>query len=232
MKLKLIEKKEEAKATKTFFWEPEKPVLWLPGQYFYYTLPKLDFPDERGDTRHFTIASSPTEGKNLMLTTRIREESGFKRTLDTLPLGTEIEGEGPNGVFTFDEKVQGPQILLAGGIGITPFRCFIKYAVDKKMDVPIYLIYSNSDSEFVYKKELDTLQNENSWLKIDYFDSSVSGHLDKSKIVEFVENWKLNMQDCLNWIVGPPPFVGAMENTLEEMKIPQDKIKTERFSGY
>jgi len=34
------------------------------------------------------------------------------------------------------------------------------------------------------------------------------------------------------YVVGPPAFVNAMEDILEELKIPQDNIKTEKFIGY
>src|SRR3989344_6788227 len=158
MQLKLVKKVTEARGTKSFFWEPEKPVDWLPGQYYYFTLPKLNYPDARGATRHITISSSPTEGKLLRLTTRIRQESGYKKTLDTLAIGDVIEGEGPNGTLILDENEKGKShIFLAGGIGITPFRSFIKYNIDKNLKIPMYLIYSNSvPGEIVFKKELDT----------------------------------------------------------------------------
>jgi len=104
MQLKLVNKIDEARGTKSFFWEPEIKVDYLPGQYFYYTLPELKFPDSRGATRHFTISSSPTEGNQLRLTTRIREESGYKKTLDELPIGSIVEGEGPNGTLILDEN--------------------------------------------------------------------------------------------------------------------------------
>jgi ferredoxin-NADP reductase len=43
MKLKLVKVKKEAEDTKSFFWEPEKKVNYLPGQFFYFTLPKLKY---------------------------------------------------------------------------------------------------------------------------------------------------------------------------------------------
>src|SRR3989337_2125381 len=155
MKLTLLEKKDEAKGTKSFFWETEKPVSYLPGQFFYFTLPSLKYPDPRGATRHFTLSSSPTEGENLRSTTRIREESGYKKTLNELPLGSVIEGEGPNGKFLLDENEKGPFVFLAGGIGITPFRSMMKFATDKKLSVPIQLIYSNSiPEEIAFRPEI------------------------------------------------------------------------------
>src|SRR3989344_7802419 len=115
MKLKLVKKIEEAKGTKSFFWETEKHVKYLPGQYYYYTLPTLKYDDSRDPTRHFTISLSPTEGDLLRLTTRIRPESGYKMTLNELPIASEIEGEGPSGTFILDESEKGPNIFLAGG---------------------------------------------------------------------------------------------------------------------
>lgn len=233
MKIKLVKKTDEARGTKSFFWETEHEIKYLPGQYFYYTLPKLNYPDERGSTRHFTISSSPTEGKLLRLTTRIREESGFKKTLDEIKIGDTIEGEGPTGTFIFDEKtLEGNKrnhVFLAGGIGITPFRCMIKYALDKKLDASIHLIYSNSDSDFTFKKELETLDRGSENLKIDFFDSSKSGHLDEVALKKLASD---DLAKSTFWVVGPPAFVSAMEEVLEKLKIPSERLITEKFTGY
>ncbi|KKQ91712.1 MAG: Oxidoreductase, 2Fe-2S and FAD/NAD(P) binding domain protein [Microgenomates group bacterium GW2011_GWC1_39_7b] len=230
MKLKLVEKREEAKGTVSFFWEPEKPVDFLAGQYYYFSIPKLKYPDSKGTTRHFTISSSPTEGNLLWITTRIREKSGYKKTLNELPIDTEIEGEGPNGTFILDEKDIGPQVFIAGGVGITPFRSIIKYAIDKNIQTPMYLIYSNSDSQFVFKDEFDKWASQNDYFKVSYFDSSVSGHLDSTKLQPLLTTY--NILHTTFWLAGPPPMVDAMEQVLGKLKITSDKIRSEKFTGY
>lgn len=243
MKLKLVEKKNEAKGTKSFFWKPEKSVDYLPGQYYYFTLSKLDYPDPRGTTRHFTVSSSPTEGSLLRLTTRIREESGFKKTLDELPIGAEIEGEGPNGTFILDEKEPGPHVFLAGGIGITPFRSIIKYLVDKKIDTEVFLIYSNSlPEEIAYRKELEEFAKEHPNIKIAMTVSKpeeskekwtgLTGRIDDNLIKKLLGSWKLELSAPTFWVVGPPPFIDAMEEVLEKLKVISDKIRSEKFTGY
>lgn len=234
MKLTLVKKVNEAKGTKSFFCEPEKKVSWLPGQYFYFTLPKLKYPDKRGATRHFTIASSPTEGNLLRLTTRIREESGYKKTLDEIKIGESIEGEGPTGTFILDEKTvqssggQVVQLFLAGGIGITPFRAFIKYNLDKGLNIPMYLIYSNSNSEFVFDDEIKKLFNKN----VIFYDSSVSGHINKLEINKLIKNFKFQISNLTWWVSGPPMFVNSMEDILEELKVDSSKIHSDKFTGY
>ncbi len=232
MKLTLVKKVDEARATKSFFFESNEKITWLPGQYIYITLPKLNYPDERGATRHFTISSSPTEGRLIRITTRIREESGYKKTLDELSVGSAVEGRGPMGSFVLTNHYSPitNHLFLAGGIGITPFRSMIKYNIDKNLNIPMYLIYSNSDSEFVFKKELVQWQKENKNIIVTYFDSSVSGHLDVTKLTTLITNHQSLVTRF--WVVGPNVFVNAMEEILEELKIPEDQIKTEKFTGY
>lgn len=223
MKLKLIKKEVEARGTKSFFFTSSEKFTWKAGQYSYITLGVI--------TKQFTIASSPTE-ELIQITTRIRKGSEFKQKLDKLEIGSEIEARAPFGSFVFinHQPLTINHVFLAGGIGITPFRSFIKYNIDKKIDIPMFLIYSNSDSEFVFKDELDTWQKENKNLKVYYHNSSISGHLDTTLLSSLLKPYSLKHIAC--WAVGPNVFVNAMEDILEEMGIPQDHIKTEKFIGY
>ena len=232
MKLKLVEKIKEAKDTKSFVWEPQSKVSYLPGQFYYFTLPKLAYPDSRGSTRHFTLSSSPTEGDLLKFTTRIREGSGFKKTLDEMSVGDVIEGEGPNGTFVFDEKEAGHHVFIAGGIGITPFRSILKYVSDKKLPNKIYLIYSNSDSDFVFGKELKEIDYKNGTVSIEFFDSSKHGHLDELNIRRFISNWKLELGDLTFWLCGPPQMVSAIEQILGKLGVSAGRVRSEKFTGY
>lgn len=235
MRLTLVKKTDEAKGTKSFFFKPDQEFTFEAGQYIYITLPVLKYEDPRGDTRHFTISSSPTEVEDnfLRITTRIRQESGYKKTLDELEIGTTVAARGPQGFFALNQKsidLGSTQIFLAGGIGITPFRSMIKYNLDKGLGMPIHLIYSNSDSDFIFKNELDQWKEGNDKLKIDYFDSSVSGHLDSEKIRSLVSESEL--KENTFWVVGPNAFVNAMEEALEKLEVPEENIKTEKFTGY
>lgn len=232
MKLELLKVEDEARGTKSFYWEPEKPVNYLPGQYFYFTLPELKYPDPRGSTRHFTLSSSPTEGTYIRNTTRIRQESGFKKSMAELPIGTVIEGEGPEGTFVFDGKEPGPHIFIAGGIGITPFRSMIKYAFDKKSDVPMHLIYTNSDNNFIFGQELEAIDKASNLIQIALHDSSKLGHLNDTSIQKYIKNWQLEIGKCTFWLCGPPKMTDAMQVSLGSLNISFGKVKTEKFTGY
>lgn len=239
MKLKLIEKRDEASGTKSFFWQPEKPVNWLAGQYYYFTIPVMKYPDPRGNTRHFTISSSPTEGSILRITTRIRPESGYKKTLDELPIGSVIDGEGPNGTFILDESTKNSNVFIAGGIGITPFRSIIKYVVDKKLGTNIHLIYSNSTpEEITFRKELEEWMGANPNIKIDMTIShpeeskeqwtGLTGRVDDVMIKKLI----YDIENPTFWVCGPPAMIDAMELVLGKMGITSDHIRSEKFTGY
>lgn len=232
MKFKLVKKIDEATVTKSFFFTSDEEFSWQAGQYAYLTLGDI--------TKQFTIASSPTE-EFIQITTRIRKESDFKQKLDSLEIGGEIEARAPFGSFTINlDLYSSSHLFIAGGIGITPFRSMIKYNIDKQilplrgknLKLPMYLIYSNSDSEFVFKKELDSWQKGNEFIKVHYVNTSEAGRIDKLKIESLIRNFKLKIDNCMFWSVGPNVFVNAMEDTLEKLGIKSDMIQTEKFIGY
>lgn len=237
MKLKLVEKKDAAKGTVSMLFEPEREIKWLPGQFFYWTLPKLTHDDPKGATRHFTLYLSPTESKLVGLTTRIREESGYKQTLNELKVGDEIQGEGPEGTFVLDEYEKGEHVLLAGGIGITPFRSMIKYNIDKKLtDIKLHLIYANSTpAEVTFRSELEAWSKAAPNVKItmtvsepDKSWKGLIGRIDDSMILKATQDYK----SPTFWVCGPPPMVEAMEKILGTMNTPSGKVRSEKFTGY
>ena len=239
MKFKLIDKKVEAKGTRSFFWEPDKRFEFLPGQFLYYTLPKLVFPDPRGSTRHFTISASPSETPPYRLTTRIREESGFKKSLDALAIGSVIEAEGPDGTFILDSGDKGPHIFIAGGIGITPFRSMIKYILDRNLGYKMHLIYSNSlPEEIAFREEFDhyadLIPNFKLTSTVTKKDETKTpwvglvGRIDANLIAKVASSY----QNPTFWVCGPPPMVDAIEKALDSLKVPSNQVRVEKFTGY
>jgi ferredoxin-NADP reductase len=242
MILKLVRKTKEAKDTMSFSFETGKNVSWLPGQYYYITLPKLSVPDARGATRHFTISVSPTEGNLIRITTRIRDNSGFKQTLAKLNEGEIVEGEGPNGTYILDENEKGNHILLAGGIGITPFRTFIKYNIDNNLtDTKLNLIYANSiPEEIVFRKELESWDKSHENIGVTFTISrpdeskeqwsGLTGRIDENMIKTLTA--KYHLPSTIFWVCGPPPMVEATEKILGSLKITSYKVRSEKFTGY
>lgn len=230
---------DEAKDTKSFYFKPEKPVKYLPGQYFYFTLPNLKYKNSRGPTRHFTLSSSPTEKGYIRITTRMRYSSMVKKTYGELKVGEVIEGDGPSGTFIIDEKERGPHVFLAGGIGITPARSAIKYHLDKGLKIPILLIYSNQVPEQItFRKELEEWSTNHKNIKVDITITSpiktglkwsgLKGRID-AKLINKLTNQLIKPTF---WATGHPSFVEGMQKALKTLKIPPTRIRSEKFTGY
>lgn len=242
VKLKLIDKKQVAKDTKEFYFEPEKEVNWLPGQYFYFTIPEseMKYKDPRGNTHHFTLCVSPTEGKNIALATRMRTESNYKKSLNEVEIGQHLEGQGPEGTFILDENEKGEHVLIAGGIGITPFRSMIKYNVDKNLtDIKLKLIYANSTPEEIsFREEIETWGRENENIEV-YMTCShpenskqkwtgLTGRIDE----KMIKNVAGDLSKPTFWLCGPPAMTEAMEKVMGGLKITSDRLRVEKFTGY
>lgn len=193
----------------------EKPVgfSFYPGQYLDYELEE--------DTRAFTIASSPTEDF-LMLSTK-KGMSKFKKALTKLKPGDTIITSHPAGTFTLDEST--PAVFIAGGVGITPFRSMIKYALDQHLKTPITLIYSNSDDNFVFKEELEKWRQDLSNLNIIYHNSTQNGRLAK------LSPFPLTLSP-IYYLAGSPNFIDNMEKILLKMGVDQTNIRYDYFDGY
>lgn len=222
MKLKVIEKIISAPDSFSLIFEKPKGFAFYPGQYLDIKLPILD-PNgdtKSGSTRAFTISSSPTE-EFLMITPK-KGQSPFKKFVEQLKSGDEIESSHPAGTFTLDES--SPAVFLAGGIGITPFRSIIKYCLDQKISTPISLIYSNSTADFLFKDELAAWKKSLPDLTIIYHNSSQSGRLQKLPTTSY--------QLPIYYLAGAHSFVNNMAKILIDSGVDETNIRYDRFDGY
>jgi ferredoxin-NADP reductase len=145
MTAKLAKREQIADATYALTIEPNGPPFsYKAGQTIDLTYPGLSKPDAAGNRRTFSIANAPGYGA-FLIGTRVRE-SALKRGLVEAPIGTDLEIEGPYGSFTLPQKPS-DVLMLAGGIGVTPFRAMIEDTLERSLDHTLSLIHSNRTPE-------------------------------------------------------------------------------------
>lgn len=221
MKLKVIKKIIPAPDSFSLIFEKPKGFAFYPGQYLDIKLPILD---PNGDTRAFTISSSPTED-SLIITPK-KGVSPFKKFMENLKEGDSAESSHPAGTFTLDES--SPAVFIAGGIGITPFRSIIKYCMDQQISTPMTLIYSNSTADFLFKEELEKWKQSLPNLTIIYYNSSLNGRLDKTKLPTAVGK----TVNSIYYLAGAHSFVNNMAQILIDIGIDETNLRYDRFDGY
>lgn len=126
-----------------------------PGQYLELTVPHGEV-DSRGIRRYFTIASAPTE-RDVRLGIKFYDPpSSYKASLARLRPGMTVVADQIGGDFVLPSDSREKLLLIAGGIGITPFRSMIKHLIDTNQRRDIVLVYSAKNAgELVYRDLID-----------------------------------------------------------------------------
>lgn len=199
---------------------------FAPGQYFFINL--------RGATRHFSIVNSPNEKGILTMTTRLRD-SVFKKSLQELPVGTEVEIQRISGNFVLPEDTGKPLVFIAGGIGITPFMSMLRFIKEQGLNYRITLIYSNrNQSSTAYLDELQTLSSQipNFKLILSMTDDPIWEGEKRRVDANLLKEYFPNVNESLFMVVGPPAMVEAVEKALTDIGLREENIKIENFTGY
>lgn len=234
MKAKISEKQEIAEGTLMVKYQVDENFQFKSGQYFFITLPKLIYPDERGARRHFSIINSPNEKGILSMATRMTD-SGFKKTLSKLPVGTEVEVGPIAGVFVLPENFNRPLVFISGGIGITPFISMLRYVSEEKLPANITLIYSNrNQASTAFLKELQELSKTipNFKLVLTMTEDNVWSGEKREVDARLIKDYTASLQNPFFCVVGPPSMTEAVVGELKKIGTVDENIKIEKFTGY
>jgi ferredoxin-NADP reductase len=236
MRAQIKEKREVAKGTLLVIFDLlGREVDFKPGQYFWVTLLDPPYEDEKGPRRHISVVTSPNERGVLGLCTRLRD-SAFKRSLAELPIGAEVEVEEPKGSFLLPEDTTQPYVFIAGGIGITVFRCMLRYIAEEQLPYRVTLVYSNRDRDSAaFLDELLELEQANSNLELALTMTDDPAWDGESRRIdaEFLHDHLGDELQSLTYLIaGPPAMVEGVVGTLQAVGVPDEQLQPDRFSGY
>lgn len=233
----LTGKENIAEGTMAFHFRKPDGFQFRAGQAIDLTL--LDPPetDAEGNTRAFSIASAPSD-PDLVVATRMRD-SAFKRVLKAAGIGLEVKIDGPTGSLTLHKNASKAAVLLAGGIGITPFRSIVRDSAAQKIPHSIYLFYSNRRPEdAAFLEELQKLQGANrnfhliaTMTAMERLESKWDGETGLLT-ADMIRKHLASLEGPIYYIAGPPAMVAAMRQVLVKAAVDEDDIRTEDFAGY
>lgn len=232
--LTLKQKHTVARDTIQFDFEKPDGFNFIPGQYGGFTLINPSETDAGGNTRRFSLLSSPDD-EFISLTTRI-QASAYKRNLVNLAVDGQIKFAGPTGIFTLNNDVTAPSVMIAGGIGIAPFYSIIKHATDTQSPRELILFYgNNTQADAAYISELESYAKLNPNFKLievmvnpDADWQGEVGYINHTMIKKYISD----INKPYYYICGSPAMVTTLQETLAEMDIDLVKVKVEDFPGY
>lgn len=191
-----------------------------PGQYFYIKTSKLS------EAHPFSILEYDELDNKLKF--GIKKFGKFSNFLANSKVGDIHYLDGPFGEFTLEGQNGSPKVILAGGIGITPFYELIQQFGNDDT----YLFYANKNlSSAFYRDEFKKL------LKNNYFDfiEQPDGKKDNvfcelisaNKIKALLSNREI--ENINYFICGSPGFTKSMISCLSSLGISRSKIFIEEF---
>jgi ferredoxin-NADP reductase len=236
MNATIKEKREVAERTLLVLFDlGGEEVDYRPGQYFWVELLNAPYDDDKGLRRHITVVTSPTERGVLGLCTRLRD-SAFKRSLQELPVGSEVDVEHPKGDFVLPEETDRPCVFIAGGIGITVFRSMLRYIHDKGLAHRVTLVYSNHDrAGAAFLDELAELESANPNLRVvltmtkDADWDGETRHVDVPMLRDRLDG---ELTSYTFFVAGPPAMAEGVGEKLRSAGVPEEHVRVAKFSGY
>jgi ferredoxin-NADP reductase len=234
MKATIAQKKEIANGTLMVDFKLKQNISFKPGQFFFIKLPKLLYPDDGGDQRHFSIVNSPNEKSIIRMATRLTG-SGFKKSLNELPIGTQVEIFNIMGEFILPKNKKKQIVFIAGGIGITPFMSMLRYVSEEKTGYNITLIYSNRNKESTaFFNDLVELMMKNTNIHVVFTMSEDSEWQGEKRMIDvgFIKDYFQKPNDNIYMVAGPPAMVTAVTAAIKTAGVNDNKIITENFAGY
>ncbi len=181
----------------------------------------------------YTIASTPIELPEILIASK-DSPSVFKKALRELKPGDSVTITNPIGDFFLHEGDR-PVVMIAGGIGITPFRSMLVQACHIGLTRAIHVLYSNKTVDFAFKDELDNLVKRYPALNVTYTvtEPAASWSGEKRLITpQFISDYCAEQSGCDFYVCGPPGMVNACIAYLSELNVPSEQVYVERFTGY
>ncbi len=237
---------DHAHAQCSFYLEPVDGAplpSFDPGQYLTVSLPALS---ERTITRCYSLSDRPNQASYRITVKRIPAPAdrpdappGASSNYfhERVHEGDVLKVKAPSGRFCIDPDPNVPVVLIAGGIGITPFMSMLRWYATEQPARTIHLYYGlRHGDEHAFKRLLDELTHSHPsfHLHIAYSrpgtkdelgrDYHHAGHVDVTLLRQTLPHRR-----HLFYVCGPPAMMESMVPALLDWGVPKQDIHYEAF---
>lgn len=186
----------------------------------------------------FTLSSAPGDDALRMT---IKKSGAFTSMIPDLEPGTPIQCAGPFGKFCADIDERTRVVMIAGGVGITPFLSVLRHFKETSAANEVLLFWSNKTLDDAFAAaELEALAASLNLRVVHVLTRVRSEDMPKSSETNMI-SYESGRLDCamlrrhLNWsgasfyVCGPPPMQEAVLTVLDECGIDKESIQKEAF---
>lgn len=156
VRLTLVERSSPSATVRELTFRTKRPLTFVAGQYL-----ELDVPhrraDAKGTRRPFSILSAPADLPIVRVAYRdgVGAQSSFKRALGEVAPGDTLAVTGVWGDFALPRDAARPILLVAAGIGVTPFVSHLRQlaATGDRRDI-VFVYVAADSSQIVFAEDI------------------------------------------------------------------------------
>lgn len=175
----------------------------------------------------YSVSSSPTE--DILAITFKLGISPFKKRLQSLKPNDKMYISQYGNSYDFHLSKNRSSVLIAGGIGIAPFRSMLKEMSDTGNQNDVQLLYLNKDITFIFAHEIELWSKQLTNINVQYISTTQLSRKKREKLLIGVVNKNAHHY----FIAGPEGMVEATEHLLiDAMNISPKDIRIDSFGGY
>lgn len=201
------------------------------GQFLELDVPHRR-PDARGTRREFSIASAPADLPTVRIAFRRGSQSTYKKALAAVQPGTALAVTGVWGDFVLPRQSDSPLLMVAAGIGVTPFVSQLRQLMLTGRSRDIVVVYvAGEAAELAFREDLEA-----SGVRVVVFTrdepKDLAPHWEWAKGVRLdAAGLARTVPDIARrhaYVSGPAGLIADLAPALEKAR----SITTDAFSGY
>jgi ferredoxin-NADP reductase len=235
VRLTLVARAEPTPTVEELTFRVHDRLAFLPGQYLELEVPHRH-PDARGTRREFSIASAPEDLPLLKVAFKdgksTKPLSSYKKALAQVQPGDDLAITGVWGDFLLPKRDAAPILMVAAGIGVTPFVSQLRHLRAAGLERDVVLVYVASDaSELAFRDEIEA-----SGARVVVFTrdrpDDLPSHWQWARGVRLYAEGLVRVVPDIGsrhaYISGPAGLIADLAPALERAR----SITTDAFSGY
>ena len=220
----------ESATIATFFFRPERPLRYDPGQFAELYIPHEA--DNYGERRIFTLTSLPSDPL-LSMTVRLPDlHTSYKQALMSLEPGTPLAIDNPLGDFVLPKDSTVPLVWASGGVGSAAFVGMAKALATEPVTRKITFFQSaRSANELLFG---DTWRQA----KLEVYQAVTRenqhwpGRKNRFTVNDLMAAAGAQPADTMFYLSGPELMVEELASGLKAQGIRTDYIVREAFTGH
>ena len=199
-----------------------------PGQYVDITIPGSE------DTRSFSMANLPSDKGRLEFMIKLYPDGRFSGLLGSgeICAGTELDIQGPFGVFTLRDQSPRRLVFIGGGAGMAPILCLLRSLAGARHRAARRLLLRRPPRDRPVPPR-GAHRAGRAAARLPLRPRAVRGpdwDGETGLITDVVERMEEGFDEVDAYVCGPPPMVEAAQGLLMAKGVPESRIYYDKFT--